>query len=521
MYAADSYKEPFWAENKSFMTGRDPLGVQNSSVALYSRLLPGMTNLTLRLRYYGFYMWLLSQYDSLQKRDKEQSLTYHYNFIRRAELAIAYLMANKYPDEKSIVGSDYANRHIDSLESLGYYDLAMGADKLTDTEKYSVYWDYRSGALGQYFAGSLVNLKLIDNSNRFFTLLDKGRKLAEAYAQSISERSSTIFLEVIRSGQMKPNQLEALGDFAIDRIVPGSTEWLCYKELMISDDGITNSKGEMQCQRKGSVIQYLTHIDSPKMPGKGLSFEQEQYLINIENPLTGASFGWYYYRVNELFHYALETIFWGLLVELDGRVVDIREFIESMTNTVFNHSLENFLTGTDLTIREIFETGFADDLSENQVQLEDLVKDYSNYEAMALAFKQILAIYSENKPNMEVLLAYEQEHYLIDKQGRVSDTVQTFIQSCMDVSYERFIYMSIKRLINDHIATAYRKMKNSETNLLKFVIEDNFVTHVQTMWPRFTSPRLKTLDNFLTDLSLKEGDHLSEVGTEFLLELTD
>jgi len=35
--------------------GLDPLGMQNTSVALYQRLLPGISNVTLRMRYYGLY----------------------------------------------------------------------------------------------------------------------------------------------------------------------------------------------------------------------------------------------------------------------------------------------------------------------------------------------------------------------------------------------------------------------------------------------------------------------------------
>ena len=58
-YNLEKYKEPFWAKSGNFVRGRDPLGVQNSSISVYATLLPGMTNLTLRLRYYGMYLWLL------------------------------------------------------------------------------------------------------------------------------------------------------------------------------------------------------------------------------------------------------------------------------------------------------------------------------------------------------------------------------------------------------------------------------------------------------------------------------
>ena len=42
--------------------GLDPLGMQNSSVSLYQTFLPGISNVTLRMRYYGLYPWLAHRY---------------------------------------------------------------------------------------------------------------------------------------------------------------------------------------------------------------------------------------------------------------------------------------------------------------------------------------------------------------------------------------------------------------------------------------------------------------------------
>ena len=36
--------------------------MQNSSINLYQRLLPGISNVTLRMRYYGLYAWLAAVY---------------------------------------------------------------------------------------------------------------------------------------------------------------------------------------------------------------------------------------------------------------------------------------------------------------------------------------------------------------------------------------------------------------------------------------------------------------------------
>ena len=65
----------------------------------------------------------------------------------------------------------------------------------------------------------------------------------------------------------------------------------------------------------------------------------------------------------------------------------------------------------------------------------------------------------------------------------------------------------VRSILNEHTAIAYRKMGNGEKNLLKFIIEDNYLVHIETMKPNFTSPRLRTLFNFSIDLGLisKEG----------------
>lgn len=67
---------------------------------------------------------------------------------------------------------------------------------------------------------------------------------------------------------------------------------------------------------------------------------------------------------------------------------------------------------------------------------------------------------------------------------------------------------------------AYYKMGNGEKNLLKFLIEDNYLVHIETMNPNFTNPRLKTLFNFMVDLRVIDKDgNILERGEELLSEL--
>ena len=135
---------PFWGENINLITGLDPLGLQVTSEATYSTLLPGISNLTNRLRYYGFYCWLINFYFQKEKKGNQ---TEQYRFIRRAELMIAIIMQSERPEITQITGSLFASNLI--KESIDNYDLAAGADK--DKGNENVYWKYASGAFGQYY----------------------------------------------------------------------------------------------------------------------------------------------------------------------------------------------------------------------------------------------------------------------------------------------------------------------------------------------------------------------------------
>ena len=41
--------------------GLDPLGMQNTSVTLFQHLLPGISNVTLRMRYWALHRWLMAE----------------------------------------------------------------------------------------------------------------------------------------------------------------------------------------------------------------------------------------------------------------------------------------------------------------------------------------------------------------------------------------------------------------------------------------------------------------------------
>lgn len=46
--------DPYWTKTGSWTMGLDPLGLQATSIRIYQSLVPNITNITNRLRYYAY-----------------------------------------------------------------------------------------------------------------------------------------------------------------------------------------------------------------------------------------------------------------------------------------------------------------------------------------------------------------------------------------------------------------------------------------------------------------------------------
>lgn len=524
MYTIESYKQPFWAKSGNFTRGRDPLGIQNSSIAVYSTLLPGMTNLTLRLRYYGFYLWLLDKYHQLPESDGfKQNHIGQYTFVRRAELILAYLMKNKFPKEQSVIGSNFAESYLHQEKNIGFYDIKLGADKTKTTEKGSVYWDYTSGALGQYYAGSLINMGLINVKENFFErTAEKGKELAKAYGVSISENCGLLLLKRITEGKLYRADFEILKDIALNKNVVNTTEGDFYIKMLLNNDG-EKSKTALDYvseQRKQSIRLFLWIIQNTKEHKMWENMPQLSYLmcaVSKKEEVSEATYGWYYYYLNEVTHHSLETIFWGLLSEMELGNYSLQQFLNEITEKVVNNfELKNIILQDYIESISSEPTSVSDSLD----KISNAVKKNLSVEGICLGIITLLHLYKINSQNSKDISDYAVNHFLNNKNGNVIDVFEQYIKKNQLLEFKEFIKKIIHKILNEHIAVAYNKMGDGEKNLLKFLIENNYLVHIETMEPNFTSPRLKTLFNFTRDLNLVDKEEqLTTLGENILEQL--
>src|SRR3546814_11642898 len=61
--------DPHWTKTGSWTMGLDPLGLQATSIRIYQSLVPNITNITNRLRYYAYFPWLIELYEKKHHSD--------------------------------------------------------------------------------------------------------------------------------------------------------------------------------------------------------------------------------------------------------------------------------------------------------------------------------------------------------------------------------------------------------------------------------------------------------------------
>jgi hypothetical protein len=86
----------------------DPLGAQAPAINIYGQLLPGITNVTDRARYYSFYPWMVWAYDQLPGEKTQAGFV---EWVRRADCLFTMIgIRHRYA-----TGGDNFSRHEQGL----------------------------------------------------------------------------------------------------------------------------------------------------------------------------------------------------------------------------------------------------------------------------------------------------------------------------------------------------------------------------------------------------------------------
>ena len=515
-----------------YSTGRDHLGMQATSVATYSFLVPGLTNLTQRARYYSFYPWLVDKY----AEEKHNANLAEFNkFIRRGELLYAFVSILSDAEQRAVVGSLFVRNYVRENgvpKSTTIINLAEYADYQKNIK---TYWQLQGGGFSQYYLGPLTEMGILSKgkAHRLPVVTEVGKQIADNFEKSIGNDAKKAILAAINKGTVRYSEIEKhLSVIMPNKIRAGGREANYLLQHLIP-----KAKEDRGLNRRETILSYIGYLKQDDIIDIQYDFPKAIYYGegNNKNKLeftgdAGSLYGWHFYQVSEYIHYALEyTLFYLLSILHDnGGWIAIDKCVEQIKDDVLNKinsvlpKVTNIKKTTTVSSLTSNLKAFKKASRHGKGSPEWLLPSRNEFdeENLAKAILLLLVLYIRHEAEIEDLSVYGRKTNTL-RDGSHVDILQ-YCQSEVTSTLESFIVNLVyKKVISRHLDVSYRKMRTDEKNTLKFQYENASLSGLEIVNPVLTSPRLASVMNFMKDLGLVSADNKpSAIGLNILNERT-
>lgn len=330
-----------WLErDRNIIKGLDHLGVQSVSVNLYTVLLPGITNVTDRARYFAFYPWVVHRYAQAEgTRGRTEWLTW----FRRLDFAyclasVAHEIASGSSAARATaaVGADTARSLLRDATGAELIDFRAAADldSAGKVPKKNAYFQNKEGGLAQYYKGPMRDLGLIqiDSAHQFPNIKltsYAGLPIAESLDDS---HAFNQLIEIARAGKARFTQLAKLGaELGPSSIASGSREQRLLRALFDgTDDNLCRAQTTLSRSWRRNWIRLALSYTRDAEAVEGEFPEEFRWACHSEalpdgskwhlpDDLRSVSAAWGSYQRNDLLNFALECFFWMVLRAVDAR----------------------------------------------------------------------------------------------------------------------------------------------------------------------------------------------------------
>lgn len=510
---------PFLGDKMSFVTGLDPLGLQNSSTQMYSFLLPGLNNVTAHIRNYSFYCWLLNAYSKqIETLDPKKQK----RFLRKAEYLLALIAYQV--NEGGISGTQFAKKQFEAGKET--FKLNEGIYN-SDGGTVGTYWQYQFGVFGQYYVGAMKQMGLIDEpidkNGKELGLYRRtestntnhvcGLSLAKAFDAGLSEKGKKLFFECHSSEIANKEQLETLSkDFLLTSIDTNNEEAKLLLQMLTDKDTPFSDEDIETDMRNQTLLRLLTFAStSTKVTDRQFTFDaynkSSQSIENNDNALIG----WYFYQFNEYWQFACTAIFNATIQYLRDKEgpnwMETNTLIEQIKDLILEELSNQAIELT--TVQEI-----KVESNETELYKQALKGNYKT--RLTNSFLLIFKLYHTNKNNIDFLNQFTRERGVNGENDVLQFFLYQFPKEPMNI--ENFLYDFLRNnIINRHRYVAYRKMGTGNQSTQKFIIEGEHIRQIDNFSPSFTGPRIGNLIQFMSVLGLlDEKWNISNKGEAYL-----
>jgi hypothetical protein len=315
-----------WVEPAKPIRGLDHLGVQAPCIALYAQLLPGITNVTDRARYYSFYPWLIR---SFERRYRDHSEREFRRVLRRAEclftlIAIRHARVGDGDDGRH--GAAMVGRL--SLLRIPEDEKAIHLTEYADIEGTKRYFKNPLGGLGQYYFGPLRDLQVLDYTSAQEGGLPgydkvRGSSLAEAFGAGVPEDE---FFRLLEQSEIGWADLDALVDFCPCGLSKRQAERTLLLDLFLAR---SESYRSPESENRRASLALAMDLVGRGLKLEGYSLESvfcasaysaalaDSASWDVHPSLIKVQRGWAIYEQNELLSLALQALFAAVLVTIE------------------------------------------------------------------------------------------------------------------------------------------------------------------------------------------------------------
>lgn len=517
---------PEWTELRQ-KSGLDPLGMQAASVNLYQRLVPGISNVTLRIRYYGLYAWLCRTY---AERIGDTNPETWKRTVRRAEALLALVAAHAVDDDGNggVAGVLWAGRR------LGEHGDSL-VDFRPDTDPGGAGTPYLKQAWGAYgaaYASQLFEVGVFGEADQHAIPVPApgiGDALADGFAEAIGPLADTFFA-LAQEGRVTRKDLASLTPVLPSAIEDDTAERDAYQRLLFAafEDPRPN---DILRRRSLRLALHLTGVINGDASADLLRWAyyagatpNGQSITDLGEELEAHRQRWWAYQAGDLGRIACEALLKWILDTVEGHTTGI-EPSRAIAEAV--DALDAAGAGWPGTWRQLVAAlplatnpqSRSEQTSERA--LSDAALDAGRREersevANVRAAIELLAVLHRRCAPDRALLASELGGEGIDGAAfRSLASELAFLDAHQDAPLgQTLIRLLRERVLDRHLWVAMQKLRHQGDYTFLLEADDGKIRVRAKDGPVLTNPRLENALMFLRDIHLLGPSGLTELGRE-------
>jgi hypothetical protein len=508
--------ETEWLEAKSAVPGLDQLGIRATAIRMYTHLVPGITNVTDRARYFAIHPFAI---DYWARHVGTNDATAFREFLRKLECVLAIgerLRVYGSGDESyGVVGRIRIDRWFKTQPDPLTHDYAVPIETLQQ-EYFANGW----GSFGQYYSGSEAELGIIrwDDDFPIPKLPPIGQRLAKAFA-AVADKCD---LPAVVTSKSNP-RLSVLKNIGLkarfDSLSPAEVRIL--REMFLD---VSEQYQDAGLRRRKTCLLLLSIADQVKKPiqdvraaltAAALHKRCEKDVPYNCPPLLIDHFAlWATYSLQELLAFALEVLL-ATAVEVLQELEVSRTRVPRTVTDLAQHCVD--LLPPAATRRIV-----GDLVSQSMLQFSDPCLDpasdsweeetlretarsafYERHFANAIqtSFKLLMRIYSR-LPHADPYAQFSSGKLEIDNDRYGLRDLQIFVEKHKASAARDALNELLITVLNLHLRVATAKLAYNYDFTYKFVREGDRLRKIQSVDPALSSPRLQQAAQILADIEL-------------------